>query len=300
MLVLAGGENVVARIHASTSRVDARSVTEKALIEFGQAQISETPDLAGRALQHALGHTIRYQQNREEVLRIATETLADAPPTEDAASSMDDDWLGAFGRYAETKSNADIQQLWGRILAAEIRKPGSSSLRTLDFLSTITSDEANEIVDSFRFVLDGRSIPAWVNATSKIPYYKLLFLQEIGIIVGLYVIGGTKVTKNVEHTTVDGIRAPYSFIGYYDKAAVFRLESPDERVQFGALPLTKIGRELYQITETKEPDYEFFKDFVASLRNSLMEKIAIYRVSWLNQTQYTLTTKELDLPAPSQ
>jgi hypothetical protein len=276
MIVLAGGENVAARIQSSTSSISARTDAERALIEFGKTQITADArkDIAARALEYAVGDALRKQENRENILRLATEELAKNPPSEEAETEIEDDWLNAFRQYAETKSKSDLQQLWAKILAAEIRKPGSSSLRTLDFLSTISSDDANRIVQGFSFVIKEGFIPYFAYEQDFLDYGRLLFLQEMGIVAGLYGLGGS--AWRGEAHAQQGWNPPNVVqISYYDKMAAIQSPDAQYKIEVPAAILTSIGRELFQITETKSPNYDYFRAFILGLEKAGIKRITI-------------------------
>jgi len=82
----------------------------------------------------------RRQANIENVTAIAAGELTGE--TEVPSESPDDDWISRFFSAAQDVSAEDVQVLWGRILAGEIKKPGSYSLRTLDFLRNLSKAEA--------------------------------------------------------------------------------------------------------------------------------------------------------------
>lgn len=52
------------------------------------------------------------------------------------------DWLNRFLSIVECISEAQAQELWGKILAGEIKNPGAFSLRTLETLKNISQEEA--------------------------------------------------------------------------------------------------------------------------------------------------------------
>ena len=81
----------------------------------------------------------KEQENLEAVTSIAAAELASdesVPP-----ESPDEDWITRFFKYAEDISAEQMQELWGRILAGEIRAPGTYSLRALDFVRNLTEHE---------------------------------------------------------------------------------------------------------------------------------------------------------------
>jgi hypothetical protein len=277
-LITAGGDNLVARVEATTNRIRAKSSAEVAFIQFGQASIAETGGLAERALHYALGEAAITQKNREEILRIASEDLSNDPPKEDASQAVDDDWLDAFKRYAETKSNTDIQQLWARILSAEIRKPGSSSLRTLAFLSTISSDDANFIVRAFTYVVYGMFIPNWAKDTNKIPYHEHIRLHELGITTAVPDFGGAGFQPKSEIVTIDDVLINRILFRYYDYAYVY--ENKDAfQWQLPVCPLSQIGREIFELTNTKVPDYSAIDEFSLSVKPNNVSRVSKYKVT---------------------
>jgi len=164
-LVISSLGNVSERLDANSRRIKARSAAETALIERAETILSSNAnlgsDLENRALQHALGEALNAQANRERILELAATELShdkktseESPKESDAQSEIDADWLNTFAQYAEKKSNEDVQRIWAKILASEIRQPGSSSLRTLYFLASVNSKDANRIVSAFSFVIE--------------------------------------------------------------------------------------------------------------------------------------------------
>ena len=59
-----------------------------------------------------------------------------------------------FERLAEDATSEDIQNMFGRILAGEIRKPGSFSPSTLHFVSMLEPDVAELIKRTLTLTLD--------------------------------------------------------------------------------------------------------------------------------------------------
>lgn len=64
---------------------------------------------------------------------------------DDSAFSNEDidfDWIMRFFDAVGNISNEELQQLWGKVLAGEIRSPGKCSLRTLDIIRNMSANEA--------------------------------------------------------------------------------------------------------------------------------------------------------------
>lgn len=108
------------------------------------------PDLARRGLEHMMREEERKQFNRERVAAATVEQLGlpspSGAPSNDEIDShdtpMDEDWLNVFSQHAANASSERFQILWGRILAGEIRKPGSFSLSTIRVISELDATVA--------------------------------------------------------------------------------------------------------------------------------------------------------------
>ena len=66
---------------------------------------------------------------------------------------IDFDWLMRFFDAVGNISNKELQKLWGKVLAGEVKKPGNFSLRTLDIVRNMTCKEANLFNEFCRYIL---------------------------------------------------------------------------------------------------------------------------------------------------
>ena len=78
----------------------------------------------------------------------AAEELGD---TEVHDHDPDPDWIARFFDGAQDVSSEELQKLWGRILAGEVKSPGQTSLRTLSILRDMTQSEAQDFSKLTRF-----------------------------------------------------------------------------------------------------------------------------------------------------
>lgn len=267
-LVAASGENIAARVRASTARIEARSDAETSLIEYGTKQIENgDPALAARAREHAIGDILRAQANREEVLRHASEVLAGEAQKTEASGEIDDDWLNAFSKYAEQKSKEDVQEMWGRILAAEIRRPGATSLRTLHFLSTISSHDAQRIAKVFPYVVGGAFVPRYVLEKNLLSFDDLMHAQELDILSEVF--GGlVGPVVNQPVTSIPGF-GQVAALNYAKQQAIFQAAPEGEfKLSIPALPLSGVGRQLYALYDWISPSYAFFEELCLAIKPS--------------------------------
>jgi uncharacterized repeat protein (TIGR03899 family) len=94
--------------------------------------------LAERAQQRLQIQECGYQANLETIYSLALGYT----PSDVTGIELDADWRHQFFKMAEQIHNRAMQDLWARILASEIVKPGNFSLRTLSTLRQLTHREA--------------------------------------------------------------------------------------------------------------------------------------------------------------
>ena len=112
------------------------------LINTSARQISEQmqtdPEYARVAVQKFGQRVLREQVNLDLISQKAASEIRDASDTidqsysEESAETISDDWLNAFETEARQKSTEEMQTYFGKILAGEIRKPGSYSTETIN------------------------------------------------------------------------------------------------------------------------------------------------------------------------
>jgi hypothetical protein len=99
-------------------------------------------------------------------------------------TEIEEDWMGLFAGYSDRASSERLRKLWGRILAGEIRKPGSFALSTLRVISEMDA----EIALIFQEVVSLR-ISASHLLKPKVIRNEILrkwtFLEEVGLIQGV-------------------------------------------------------------------------------------------------------------------
>ena len=103
---------------------------------------------------------------------------------------LDKDWTTRFFRIAEDVSSEEMQLLWGKILAGEIKQPKSYSLRTLEIIRNLSKGEADTFMKVANFAIrSGRSFFLFKTADANflkdkygIEYFETASLIEAGLI----------------------------------------------------------------------------------------------------------------------
>lgn len=94
--------------------------------------------VAQRALHRQTKLLSQYQANLETIFSLALEHT----PSDVTGTDLDVDWSHQFFQMAEQIHGRKMQELWAKILASELVKPGNYSLRTLTTLKQLTLREA--------------------------------------------------------------------------------------------------------------------------------------------------------------
>ena len=82
---------------------------------------------------------LRKQQNIENVIKESYKELKDVECVSD--EPVDSDWVSRFFNSVENIGNEEIQKIWGRMLAGEIKSPNTYSFRTMEILKNMTTKE---------------------------------------------------------------------------------------------------------------------------------------------------------------
>lgn len=116
----------------------AHSLVLSEMAKAVSSKISSDEQLKERAFNHFGTRIFKEQQNRESIAKNTLEELNSDPPNKESNQEIDEDWLDMFSRIAEKRSNQDMQLYLAKLLAGEIKKPGSFDPSTVEVLSKLT------------------------------------------------------------------------------------------------------------------------------------------------------------------
>lgn len=140
--------------------------------------------LAIRSLERSLYQEMVKQQNLESVISKTYGLLDGEPDVID--EPVEQDWMMRFANSVETISDDDMQLLWAKVLAGEIKKPKSYSLRTLESLKNLSKEEALLFQKHCEYVISETKCSYFLNEEdllkkSNIDMDIILRLSECGI-----------------------------------------------------------------------------------------------------------------------
>jgi hypothetical protein len=201
-----------------------------------------------RAANRLVHREMRRQLNIEKAVHYAMDELLQEETV--SAEPVDEDWIARFFNIVEDVSNEQMQQLWGRILAGEIKRPKTYSLRTLEILKNISPEEAKVFrkvgkyalsLDKDIFVLQDRE---WLGDGKLININDMILLQDIGLL-----IFSIDIEKCID-ASKNEVRILYGQL-----TITIRKESSNKKIRLQIFPFTKSGRELFSLV-VHEPSKE--------------------------------------------
>ena len=123
-----------------------RQYLEDAFPKYIQHIASLSPDqnpaLVVRAVSMETEQIVSKQKNREHIAKNAIIELEDIIETGLPEKEPSKEFKDTFFRYAENISTEEAQKLWGKLLAGEIRNPGSFCPMTMSILSKMSIEHA--------------------------------------------------------------------------------------------------------------------------------------------------------------
>jgi hypothetical protein len=231
-----------------------------------QPKISLTPQIEERSQDRVSFQEAKRQLNIESITGFAAEQLKDEQPVTD--EPLDEDWTARFFGIAEDISNEEMQALWGKILAGEIKQPKSYSLRTLELIRNLTKQEADLFTKvanlaikfgntGFIFKFDDKGL----STTFNIRYSEMAQLIEVGLIQPGEFIRWQLPPNSEEYQSVF---TSGNFVIIVSKKA----NSPLTQIPIHLF--TNSGNELLKLVPASPP-FEYLTAFANSIRNETID-----------------------------
>lgn len=259
--------------------------------------------LVKRAASRLLESEIRRQANIESITAKAVTHL----PETVSPDPVNPDWVTRFLNAAQDASDEQLQEVWARLLASEIKQPGSISRRTLSVVNDLSPNDAKlfaKIAPLAWRRSDGVPV-AWVFAAIRIALFatpsslrdelvipgnekRLLVeagLLETGDVVEYYVPWGTEWILGKHRFSVASFgataqsgRGPLLSMVHDSSKALGKSDQEDE--QQGAwvcmaIRLTTAGAELLRVCDQDPP--------MKYLEQHDFGRLEYIRASWLQR-----------------
>lgn len=215
-------------------------------IQSGERQRIE-PTLEPRpaievSIAAAIGDGLRREVNVAKAITHAEEELKNdpqAPPER----TIDPDWLFRWRDSAGSVSSEELQSLWGRLLAGEVKSPGSFSLRTLELLRNLSAQEAGRIAILAKFVIGDIIVRDHKDIfdAEQLTFRLLLDMQDLGVISGVESLGLTRTFNSVDQST---FITPLCSNG---RVLLVKDSDPKKELKISVYSLTAVGKQLLRL-----------------------------------------------------
>ncbi|MBO9728408.1 MAG: DUF2806 domain-containing protein [Chitinophaga sp.] len=217
--------------------------------------------LEERTRERFIYQQAKKQLNIESVTSIAADELKEEGEINNV--EIDTEWINRYFNIVEDISSEELQILWGKILAGEIKRPQSFSLRTLELIKNLSKEEAELItrVGNFALGIAGSSTifrGSENNYLKKygISYFDVVLLVQIGIIQ-------PGETTAFQYQKIE--EKETSAILYGNLALVLEREAGDTGKSLPIYLYTKAGNEINKLLEIK-PNLEYLADVANYLK----------------------------------
>ena len=237
----------------------------------------DASELYQRAEMREQYQKILEQRNIENVIEHARCELIDAPYVEN--TPVDDDWMNRLLKNAKEVKSETMQFIWGKILAGEVNKPGSFSLRTLELIRNLSQEEAKTFQEILPFIVHQSRKKVLLGSQKLLQKYgissqKLETLSESGLL-------GSE-NGNLFKMNIIGEDSS----GFYNKTRIMYLSDPakkETQMTYGGYTLTKAAVELESILNYM-PNTDFFLDLAEEFyqRSGNLLKICVHKVNCIS------------------
>ena len=222
----------------------------------------------------------RRQANIEAIAYQALQMTADSV----SKDPVDQDWATEFINFSQDVSDEEMRSLWARILAGEVAKPGSFSMRTLSLVKTLGKDDADKFTRFCSMVWEQRQAGVYTPTAIVFNYDMIASIDGIELTLNdlieldsmglIRFEGQAQTTSRYSEKSPEPGEEPSNSISVYWRyqgrdMTFWKPKSPKTSFEIsqnagpnmhlfptGKIMLTKIGRELYPIARPREnPKY---------------------------------------------
>lgn len=249
--------------------------------QFGNVSVANESGngIIDRAQHRMAFQEVIYQNNTEAVIANAYNELKEESSV--AEDSVDMDWVTRFFSIVKEISSEEMQFIWGKILAGEIKQPGSFSLRTLETIRNMSQVEAQafqrllsyivNVADDIVIIKSGNKI----NEKYELQFNDILLLDECGLIISSQELSLNKKFEDGE----DGI-----VMFCTDNLALYvTSDNTKKTLHIPARKFSTAGKELFNILY-HTPQDEYFFDIVSEIAKENSDFIfQIHRVNEIHE-----------------
>lgn len=228
--------------------------------------------------QYVLARNKQKAENVEGIVSKAKQQFA--PDEQVSEEPVEKDWLNRFLNIAEEISDEEMQNIWGRVLAGEIKKPKSYSLRTLEVLRNISKEEAQLLTKASNYLLE----PDYLCTEDfSLPLYEQIILDDIGVVCGESLTVTYTINENGKVTVLLNCQ---NVLDIYGNNGI--------KIKIKIKKLTKAGKEIMALIQ--EHDYSsYYKNLSKKIKSFGASKVVIHEITKWDGSKYTYLREETEI-----
>lgn len=228
-------------------------------------------------------------KNFLKIAKLADNYYSRMPKREEAIDEYDFDWFFQFYEVAGNIGNKEMQDIWAKILAGELSKPSSFSLRTIDTLKNISKYDAmlfekicssSFIENNICFLPSNEEYLTYVG----INYLDILRLNEMGLLS----------SNGFIHSNVK-INGEFRILLRNLNAVVcYNADKSDNKtIKIEQYPFTQVGNELARLRNIYSDNDKLLK-FATILKNKEKDnKIEVYLIKSISEEHITIDKQNI-------
>ena len=242
-VITAEGEAEAQRI-LSEGRAMSMQIIAAAQAEARTELISPEAALEGEVtIGELIEQRVRFQEEKRQanIGSVVVQAAQELGDREVQDHEVDHDWTARFFNNVQDVSSEEMQQLWAKVLAGEVERPGQFSLRTLDTLQNMSVDEAKLFAEACNYVLAERMIIYTDDMHvmgNNMHFGNILKLAELGLIMW---------SPNLSY--IRHWNDPNRYAFHRGHLLFEGLPGSVSTTEWPIVRLTTVGRELFGLTE---------------------------------------------------
>lgn len=243
--------------------------------EFEKIKAGKFREVADDLLESGkMTYTEYYKANNFLTIAKKADCYYQDHPRIDTGTIYDFDWFVRFYEAAGSVSDDTMQNLWAKILAGEIAKPSSFSLKTIDVMKNLSKKDAELFIKicSHSFVINGSNyfLPheGEYLEFAGITYENIMKLNELGLMFNNGLISFELSISNTPQTLI---------VNHGLVMMIATSSGKPEKACMGHYPFTEVGKELSTLITESASDEDFLK-YGELLSHDKSFKISVHKV----------------------
>jgi hypothetical protein len=202
----------------------------------------DTARLLRQADRDGAMRAVRRDLAIRHIAILAEEECRNLPLEKVSKVQVDPDWLVRWRDGAQDAVSVQLKRYWARLLAGEVLKPSTYSVRTMEFMRTISRADLEMINICARLCFDGfiyRNPGTYFSPELHQPMFEQM--EELGLLRGVY---GRPESWTMTSTTEQGFS---TMLACSNKAIFVEGGSAEDDFRVPVYRLTRFGREVLSL-----------------------------------------------------